>query len=136
MKKVLNKLYRKFPFIDSIISLLFGAIISYLFQWLVDIWRGNGTANEKVVICTIFLLTLAIMSVYYKFFYSFTRKTSSLEKEREKNEIRRLRSERELIISLYKQGTRAIENSDLSITEKAKIVKQINLVINENKRSE
>ena len=76
------------------------------------------------------------MSVYYKFFYSFTRKTSSLEKEREKNEIRRLRSERELIISLYKQGTRAIENSDLSITEKAKIVKQINLVINENKRSE
>lgn len=39
-----------------------------------------------------------------------------------------------MIACLYKQGTKAMEQGDLSIIEKAEIVKQIGLVTNDNKR--
>ncbi|WP_130871124.1 hypothetical protein [Intestinimonas massiliensis (ex Afouda et al. 2020)] len=136
MKDILNKVYKRFPFMDSVVSLLFGAIISYLFQCLVDTWRSGGTASQKAVICLVFLVTLGIMSGYYRLFYSSAKRRSILEKEREKSEIQRLKSEREMISSLYKQGTKAMEKEDLSIIEKAEIVKQINTVIKDNKRSD
>lgn len=135
MSDVLNKLLKRFPFIDSVISLLFGAIISYLFQRFVEIWKNNGTVGEKIIICLVFSVTTIIMLWYYKQLYPSTRKQSRLEKEKEKSEIQRLKDEREMISSLYKSVIKAMENDDIPIIEKTKIVKRINLVIKDNKRN-
>lgn len=130
----MNKLYKRFPFVDSVISLLFGAIISYLFQLLVEIWK-NGTVKGKISICLAFGVTTIAMLWYYKQIYRSTRERSRLEKEKEKSEIQRLKDEREMISSLYKSVIKTMENDDIPIVEKTKIVNQINLVINDNKRN-
>lgn len=70
MKDILKNLYKKFPFLDSVISLIFGAIISYLFQNLIDVWRKDEAVKEKVIGSVLFLVSIIVMSVYYKFFYS------------------------------------------------------------------
>lgn len=72
---------------------------------------------------------------YYKQIYRSTRERSRLEKEKEKSEIQRLKDEREMISSLYKSVIKTMENDDIPIVEKTKIVNQINLVINDNKRN-
>lgn len=134
MNEKLNSLYRRFPFLDSVISLIFGAVLSYLFPNVIDAWRQSRPIEERIVISLLFVTAVVVMSVYYKFFYSTSKKATILEKEREKNEIQRLKSEREIIASLYREGTKAIEKEDLSIIEKTEIFKQINLVTNDNKR--
>lgn len=134
MKKIFNNLYKKYPFIDSVISLLFGAVIGHLFQSVVNVWQQGGTVEEKIKISALFALLIIVASVYYRFFYSKDSKTTELEKEREKSEIQWIKNEREMISSLYKQGTKAMEKEDLSIKEKAEIVKQISSITNDNKR--
>lgn len=134
MKTIFNYLLKKYPFLDSVISLIFGAIIGYLFQYIFDVWGQGGATKEKVIACTLFAVSILVASIYYKFFYSKDRNTTALEKEREKSEIQWIKNEREMITSLYKQGTKAMEKEDLSIIEKAEIVKQISSVTNDNKR--
>lgn len=134
MMKLFDGLLKKYPFLDSVISLIFGAVIGYLFQNTVDVWKQGGTIKEKALSLILFAVSLFTASAYYKFFYSKYRKTTKLEIEREKSEIQWIKNEREMITSLYKQGTKAIEKEDLSIIEKAEIVKQISSVANDNKR--
>lgn len=133
MKEKVIYLLKRFPYIDSVISLTFGGITSYLFQSTIDTWKQHGNTKDKVIISILLVATIIIMLLYYRLLYSNNRKVTALEKEKEKNEIQRLKDEREMFSSLYKQGTKAIEMEDLSIVEKAEIVKQINLVTNDNK---
>lgn len=132
----MNKLLKRFPFIDSVISLLFGAIISYLFQRFVEIWKNNGAVGEKIIICLVFSVTTIIMLWYYKQLYPSTRKRSRLEKEKEKSELQRLKEEREMISGLYKSGKKAMYDDTISIADKTKIVKEITLVTKDNKRDD
>lgn len=134
MKTFFNNLHKKYPFLDSVISLIFGAVIGYLFQNVIDVWKQSGTVKEKVISFILFAVSILIASVYYKFFYSKDKKTTELEKEREKSKIQWIKNEREMITSLYKQGAKAMEKEDLSIIEKAEIVKHISSVTNDNKR--
>lgn len=135
MKTILNSLLKKIPFLDSVISLIFGTVAGHLFQNIIDIWKQSGTLKEKALSCIYFIILLLIAYFYYKFLYSKDRNTTELEKERNKSEIQRIKNERDMISSLYKQGKKAMENEDLSIVEKAEIVKQINSVTYDNKRS-
>lgn len=134
MRNQFIKLYEKFPFIDSVISLILGAGISYFFQNVFDVWKLNGTGKEKIIATASFIVSIIITLAYYKFFYSKNKRATALEKEREKNEIQRLKNEREMIRSLYKQGAKAMEKDELSIIEKVEIIKQISLVSKDNKR--
>lgn len=130
----MNKLLKRFPFIDSVISLLFRAIISYLFQRFVEIWKNNGAVGEKIIICLVFSVTTIIMLWYYNQLYPSTRKRSRLEKE--KSELQRLKEEREMISGLYKSGKKAMYDDTISIADKTKIVKEISLVTKDNKRDD
>jgi len=134
MREKFINLHKKFPFLNSVISLVLGAVMSYLFSNIVDVWKQHGTLRQKSIACIVFIILIVLASVYYKFFYSEHRKITALEKEREKSEIQRIKNEREMATSLYKQGTKEMENEYLTIKQKAEIYKQISLVTYDNKR--
>lgn len=135
MSKWVNALHKKFPFLNNVISLILGAVISYTIQFFIDTLRQSAHLGVKIFSLFVFSVSIALTIMYFKFFSSDSgRKMEFLEIEREKNEIQRLKDERIMISCLYKQGTKEIEKDDLSIIEKTEIYKQISLVTKDNKR--
>lgn len=134
MRKLFNRVHNKYPFLNSVFSVIFGAVLSYLFSNIIDTWRQNGTLRQKVLACFLFAAFVSVVAVYYKIYYTDQRATTVLEKEREKSEIQRIKNEREMVTSLFKEGTKEIQNENLTIKEKTEIFKQISLVTNDNKR--
>ena len=94
-------LHKRFPFLNSIISLVFGAVSSCLFQSVVDSWRNKGTIRQKLGAGVLFLVIIVVAFFYYRSFYADYIKKTTLEKETEKSEIQRIKKESELVASLY-----------------------------------
>ncbi len=135
MIRWIHSLHKKIPFLNNVISLILGAVISYTIQYFVDALRQSVPPKIKIFSLLVLITSIVVTFLYYKFFSpDIGRKTTFLETEQEKNEIQRLKDERAMVSSLYKQGTKEIEKDDLSIIEKAEIYKKISLVTKDNKR--
>lgn len=103
MSKWVNALHKKFPFLNNVISLILGAVISYTIQFFIDTLRQSAHLGVKIFSLFVFSVSIALTIMYFKFFSSDSgRKMEFLEIEREKNEIQRLKDERIMISCLYK----------------------------------
>lgn len=108
--------------------------MSFLFTNVIDVWKSHGSTKHKIIACAFFIFLIIIAAVYYKYFSADSVLLSSLEKEREMSEIQRIKNETEMTTILFKEGSKEIQKDNLTISQKTEIFKQINLVINDNKR--
>lgn len=122
IKTAFMKLHKKYPFLDSIISLLFGSLIGYIFQELMICFRTDTPFSTRLIMILRFAFCLLIISVYYAFCYPPEKKPSTYEAEKERNLITISKRDRELIDAIAKEAIDKINDKELSITEKCHIV--------------
>ena len=121
MRQKFVRLHKKYLFLNSVVSLVFGAAMSYLFSSIVEVWKTNSSIKQKIISCAWFIIVVIVATIYYKYFSSDSSSLTSLEKEREKSEIERIKNETEMTTILYKEGSKEIQNDNLTIKQKTEI---------------
>lgn len=134
MKTFFRDLYRKHPYLDSVLSLIFGAIIGYLFQNIIDTWKLNGTTEDKLRSIIYLLVTIFISGLHYRFFYTKDKESTMLDEEREKSQLQRMKNDDELTKCFMAEAKKELKKENLSITQKAEIL-NLSRTINDNKFS-
>lgn len=128
MKMMFRKLHKRYPWLDSIISLLLGAIIGYLFQELMNVFRTEESIYTRLVTASGFCIVILLSIGYYSFGYPQEKKPSKYEKEKDRNLINQLENDRKLMEALTKAGIGEIAKDNISFNEKCAVAERIHII--------
>ncbi len=132
MKKLLDKIHKKFPYLDSVVSLIFGALVGFLLQEFIVSWKNNGLFVINTIGLGVLLIVVLIFAgFYYKSYYTIDeRKKSKVEIEQEKSEIKRIKCDRNMMDIIFEQVQKELENDDRTIEQKIRLFEKITAVVN------
>lgn len=109
----LDDFHEKAPYVEVIITLLFGAFIDRYFNKFLE--ETNGTKWFLCASLYILLVVFVFVIVYYRFFSSKrTKRFSKLEQKEE-----------DMLSSLYNAGIKVLDDGNISIAEKVETCKII-----------